>query len=72
MAENEACEAQARYCRDNGLPLFAPSGGFCFRCGRDIYANVRRGRGVSRGIGADEAGRRLITGCPHCYATFVD
>lgn len=70
MSENEA--AQARFCREHSVPVFAPAGGFCYRCGRNIYADVVRRRGVSRGISVEKAGRELITGCPHCAATFVD
>ncbi len=53
---------QEKFCRERSLPRFAPHDGVCFRCGNNIY----------RLISPEEAGRRLVTRCPFCSATFVD
>lgn len=70
----EASEAQRRYCDARGIPMFAPADGWCHVCGRNIYHAVTyRGReDHPYGISVETAGRRLISGCPHCNATFVD
>lgn len=59
-----ACiEAQKQYCRDNKAPHFAPEDGFCYSCGKQIYAN---GRNI------EYASNELITGCPHCHRSYCD
>lgn len=57
---SDAERAQRVFCREHSLPFFAPEGGRCPRCGRDVYE------------GADGAGEAQVTGCPHCHATFCD
>ncbi len=65
--------AQKKYCADNGLPRFAPYDGVCCFCRRNIYDKAERYDGsISPGIDIIEAGRTLITGCPHCHRTFCD
>ena len=65
IAYRQQCiDAQRRYCEARELPHFAPSDGICYSCGRDIYAKG--------GVTAEEAGSRLITGCPFCLRTYVD
>lgn len=70
----KAIEAQKRYCDERKCPYFAPPNGWCSRCGRNIFEpyTYRREPLVTIGISVEEAGSKLITGCPHCGATFVD
>lgn len=63
-----AISAQKRYCDENEVPYFAPVDGICFSCCRNIYVPY----GASMGITVDEAGRRLITSCPHCNKSYVE
>lgn len=67
-----ASAAQRAYCDEHELPQFAPSDGICHRCGYNIYLPLSNGRTQLYGISVEEAGERLITGCPHCNATFCD
>ena len=71
VAEAEA--AQEKYCETHGAPMFAPQGGYCPSCGWNIYMPDRiRGGVCYGGYSVPEAGATLITGCPHCHATFCD
>ena len=69
-----AAKAQAAYCDKHEIPMFAPADGLCRSCYRNIYApslySAREGQ--TYGISVEEAGSRLISGCPHCNTTFVD
>ena len=69
-----AADAQARYCEEHEIPLFAPTNGWCHECGRNIYEpyTYRGQEDRTIGISVEEAGSRHITGCPHCNHTFVD
>lgn len=69
-----AVAAQNRYCDEHELPLFAPTNGWCFNCGCNIYEPYTyRGReDRTSGISVEEAGAKLITSCPHCGVTFTD
>lgn len=58
----KAAEAQSKFAQEHECPMFAPIEGWCYHCGRNIYEQ----------ISVEEAGKRLITGCPHCYHSFVD
>ena len=60
----EAIKAQRDYCDKHDVPHFAPFDGICYSCGANIYSE--------RGISVEEAGSRLITGCPFCRRTYVD
>ena len=59
-----AIEAQARYCHEHEVPLFAPADGYCSGCHMNIY-----GQG---GYSAEQAGQRAITRCPYCGRSFVE
>ena len=65
-------KAQDEYCERNGKPNFAPYGGYCFHCGQNIYSAKVYPNGFVGGISVEEAGRKLITGCPFCHISFVD
>lgn len=60
----EAIKAQRDYCNRRKVPHFAPFDGICYSCGANIYS--------PRGISVEEAGSRLISGCPFCGRTYVD
>lgn len=71
----KAILAQKQYCKLTGSPKFAPQDGCCYKCGRNIYMcriNTDLGVTFTTGISVEEAGKHLITGCPHCHASFVD
>lgn len=69
----EAAAAQKRYCDEHEVPQFAPSNGWCNACGRNIYEPYTyRSTGHTYGISVEEAGKRLITCCPHCNASYTD
>lgn len=59
-----ANEAQTKYCKDKNLPHFAPTDGVCWRCRRNIYEE--------NGIKVEDAGKYLITGCPHCHISYCE
>ena len=41
----EAAKAQDSYCTQHEVPMFAPSDGICYHCGRNIYDPITyRGR----------------------------
>lgn len=72
---SEAIAAQKAYWERTGAPHFAPSDGICWSCHRQIYAGEWVETGHSRyrsGISVEEAGNRLITGCPHCMRSYCD
>ncbi len=68
--------AQLEYCEHMDLPFFAPEDGFCPRCGNNIYDArthlTDKYDPEFAGISVEEAGSRLITGCPHCSHSFCD
>jgi len=74
----KAAKAQEEYCNAHKAPIFAPSNGWCVNCGKNIYEPYKvrsfksKGDQPDRifGISVEEAGSRLITGCPHCNRTF--
>lgn len=59
-----ACKAQDRYCEEHDAPHFAPHLGVCWSCGRNIYSE--------NGYSVEEAGQKLITGCPFCRRSYCD
>ena len=68
-----AMEAQNKLCKEKGWPHFAPGGGVCWRCGKNIYEkSVNTLTGCESGISVEEAGRQLVTGCPHCNRSYCD
>jgi hypothetical protein len=54
-------EAQRALCKANGWPHFAPR--VCWHCRREIYSHPSA---------QSAAGTSLITGCPHCHASYCD
>ena len=71
----KAALAQKEYCKKYGFMLFAPESGCCYKCGINIYVsrvNPDLGVTITTGISVEEAGKHLITGCPHCNTSFVD
>lgn len=68
----KAAKAQIAYCEHEEVPMFAPSNGQCFRCGRNIYLPTNGQSGRICGITVEQAGKTLITGCPHCCYSFVE
>lgn len=65
---------QQNYCNKHNLPMFAPSDGICYHCGRNIYLpHSESGKpGTYTGIPTFRAGCYHITGCPHCNYSFCD
>ena len=53
----EACETQAKYCREHNLKMVAPPDGICFGCRSQIYT-MRSGRGY-------------LEQCPSCDLDFT-
>lgn len=79
----ECINAQRKYCKATGLPHFAPDNGICWSCHRNIYQLYgHKGRDWElidgevydyiTGYTNEEAGTKLITGCPHCNRTYCD
>lgn len=67
----KATKAQKDFCETYKVPMYAPVNGWCWSCGKNIYEPYMVG-GRIVGITAEAAGKRMITSCPHCHATFVD
>ena len=82
-----AAKAQEKYCKERGLPYFAPPDGKCYRCGKNIYERYTRNRAtfswfrpnessdddvVTTGITVEAAGSHLVTGCPHCNYSYCE
>lgn len=62
----KAIAAQREYCNRTKAPHFAPLyDGRCYSCGQNIFA-------ATNGWTVEAAGKRLITGCPYCHASYVD
>ena len=69
----EAADAQKRFCERNGYLLFAPYSGYCFKCGRNIYAPFKTRAGDTLpGYTVEQAGHMLITYCPFCHTSYID
>lgn len=72
----KASAAQEEYCKKNKYPCLAPSDGWCWACGRNIYDKVQHamsnGETYYTGITVDGASNFFITGCPHCKRTYCD
>lgn len=67
-----AIAAQKEYCKDNKAPHFAPEDGFCWSCGKQIYADYPSVYGTDWGISTEDASAELVTGCPHCHRSYCD
>ena len=72
----KAHDEQERFCSSKELPRFAPYDGVCYRCHSNIYspkvAYAFDGTVYTTGFDVERAGKMLITGCPHCNASFCD
>lgn len=68
----KAAAAQREYCEKQECPMFAPSDGLCYRCGRNIYLPTNGSNGAVFGITVENASSTLVTGCPHCNFSFVE
>ena len=71
----EAIAAQKAYCEKTGAPRFAPYDGVCYSCHQQIYAGEIVKAGHIRyhsGYSVEYAASHLVTGCPYCYASYVD
>lgn len=64
--------AQKDYTTRNQYPFFAPKGGICYHCGRNIYIPVKNSIGMVYGYSVEYADNHLITYCPFCNVTFTD
>ena len=77
---SKAIAAQREYVKESGAPHFAPEHGHCWSCGQNIYASKVKKRinfkgeeiEQESGITVEEAGSKLITGCPHCNRCYCD
>jgi len=67
----KACEAQAKLCKENNFPHFAPLSGVCYKCGRNIYRQIENA-GYKSGHSIEKASSELITGCPHCHISYCE
>ena len=78
----KAMEGQRNYCNEKELPHFAPSGGRCYKCNKNIYEPIEHKRknwktgevtgSYTTGISVERASAELITGCPHCHRSYCD
>lgn len=64
--------AQVAYCEEHEIPIFAPAGGICEHCGRNIYLPTNGPKGMVYGYTEEYAENHLITGCPHCNHSFCE
>ena len=72
-----AANRQMEFASSNGFPHFAPLNGVCFKCRKNIYEpiEIKSSNGHEtfiRGISVESASSSLITGCPHCFASYCD
>ena len=79
--KNKAMESQKNFCKEKGMPHFAPERtGRCYNCNREIYESFTRKEKtwkgeeieVTTGITVEVAASQLITGCPHCKRSYCD
>lgn len=81
----KASAAQNALIKRKWYPQFPTENGYCFTCRRNIYnrhgwkiENLRRTEidvteaKIFTGITVEEAGKRLIIGCPHCHRSYCD
>lgn len=62
-----AAKAQEAYCDAHEIPMFAPIN--CPRCGHGIYDPYPN---PNLCYSVEDAGSKLITGCPYCHYSFVE
>ena len=58
----EMIQAQKELCERAGAMIFFEENGNCPKCRKDLYSYMT----------LEEAGIRLITGCPHCHKSLVE
>ena len=68
----KAAQAQEAYCNQREVPMFAPRNGLCYRCGYNIFLPINGSHGSVLGVTVEDAGKKLITGCPFCNCSFVE
>lgn len=81
----KATVAQKEYQERTSSPDFPPRSGVCWSCRRNIYENhywvvengqrkpaTKENHKIETGISVQEAGERLVTGCPHCHRSYCD
>lgn len=69
--KEKAARAQRAYCTAEHQPDFVGNGD-CVHCHENAFENVDGYGRRSSGFSVEEAGRQLITYCPHCHRSFVD
>ena len=81
----EAIKGQEEYCEEHSAPHFAPRGGQCWSCRRNIYtpyhwkfdkgersSATSEDSNMTTGITVMKAKSQLVTGCPHCNRSYCD
>ena len=63
VSRMEFVENQRSFCDKRDIPVFMPTRGYCYSCGRDIIDYY-----IKAGLKGDE---EVVTGCPYCYYSFV-
>ena len=58
---SDTIKKQMNYCNENDLPMFIPSSGICYSCGKDITQKIE-----------DIVDKELITGCPYCNCSYCE
>lgn len=61
MPRDEVLRLRADYCKQHGVPTFAPHDGTCYKCGKDMV----EGHKYTWLNGGP-------TGCPHCHWSYCD
>jgi hypothetical protein len=74
---DKSVNAQKEYVKETQSPHFAPTSGRCWSCSKNIYKeyshiNLYTQSEYSTGIDVEQAGRALVTGCPHCNRSYCD
>lgn len=71
---DKAIDAQKHYCSKMGQPYYSPLNGMCPKCRQYIFQRVPiKGSKLNTytGISVQEAGKFLVTQCPHCNTDFI-
>lgn len=66
--KEDRAKAQRKFCEEKKYPMFMPSNGSCWWCGKDVTAR----RNQSEEEAFKTASTTHITGCPHCHRSFCD
>jgi hypothetical protein len=62
MPNQRIIDLQKDYCEKHQLPMFMPSRGICFCCGKDITDRITK----------EQASKEHVTGCPICHHSYCD